>query len=273
MLKLFFIEGLRIYILISMILHVLVGIFILLIGFVNFNNQIILMSSHDKPVFIRLGQIRNTRMKESDNKTNQKNTESVNNQKTLKKSIKFKSESPKSVETYATKPTNLHHKNRLEMKKKQEKSLSKTAKQNTATEQPQIPSRPKENKRKHKKSPFDFGMTEDLRECKSFEECKTIEEVHQLQLKNDILAFIAEHWSFPDSLLNKDICLETIITFDNSGYITQYTISPHPKTENHKLLKKSIEQFFALIKHKPLPLNGKKVKCNTLKFTFFPLRN
>lgn len=126
MLKLFFIEGLRIYILISMILHVLIGIFILLIGFINFNNQIISMSSHDKPVFIRLGQIRNTRMKESDSKTTQKTTKI--DQKTLKKSTKSRPESPKSVETHTTKPTNLNHKNRLEMKKKQSKSPSKTAK-------------------------------------------------------------------------------------------------------------------------------------------------
>lgn len=268
----------------SSAVHLFALFFLVLNDFVNFSSGTIDMNISERPIAVRLGQVRNTRMKERDSryeknyKIIQKSDQSkaLEQKHVLEKSSKDLAKADivgKSEQQKEVSPKSPNKKNQLELKKKKNNAVRELAKSYSAENVHASADVQQKRKKSLKTASSFFDPLEDISDCSSFEECKSISDIHKLQFKNDVIEFIRSNWNVPDCLLDKDLKVSVLITFNRAGFITHYEIKNHPNTKDYRTLVESIKPVLFLMTKKPLPVNGRKLNSNSILFTFAPMYN
>lgn len=271
----------------SIIFHIIIFIFSLFSGFIpSFQNPIEITSN--TPVRIRLGQVRNTRMKEHDKKTE-------HNAALQRKAILAKEE--------ATKVAKLKEADRQkeiarqqEAKKQQEAIAAKEKEVAYMKTQKQLEAKRKKDQLELKQksypasiiknhadnfssevvleSKFDNSTTlEDVSDLSSIKDCKSISDVHTLQFKNDVIELMKYNWNVPDCLIDKDISLTVLLTFDSNGFILNYEIKDYPNTKEYNILAESVKKLMQVLRKNNLPVNGRKLRSNRIILKLIPMFN
>ncbi|WP_342261965.1 hypothetical protein [Alphaproteobacteria bacterium endosymbiont of Tiliacea citrago] len=269
-------ENIKKYFYKSIVSHVIICLLLLANDLINFTDGPLEITNSNVCVPIKLGEVRNTKMKEQDLQIqNQKKEEELKNEiEKQVKETKPQEEAEPIIKT-PNKPNQLELRNKKPSQTKNKPKPSSDLKQqpsniNSKTNsQIKTPSSGKEEASNSKTQKNAIIMS-DISET---DETSKRGSIHEIRFKNDVIEYIKAHWNPPDFLLDKDLKITVLIKFNKKGILVHYEIQNYPQTLEYKALVDSIKKLMYTMTIKPLPIAGKKIGSDSIIFTFNPMYN